>query len=225
MLVSVFAYKNLYIVAICIVSLRLIFVHKDVFGISMYIVLDIMYISCYHMTILIDIKEKETYIMAYTTKRNIVSIIAGVGLIAAYIIYVVSHNSPAVQDVKAWATAILVFIGIGIGVQIIVQVLFHIGLSIGIAAREEIKGSKKSDDEVERIIKSEMVEDDYIKTIELKGLRIGYAFFGLGVTVAFVALALGAQMVVALHILFGMSAFSSVSEGVAGIILVEWGMR
>jgi hypothetical protein len=162
--------------------------------------------------------------MSYTSKRNVVSIIAGISLIVAYIIYATNVNAPAHEDIKAWAVAILIFIGIGIGVQIMVQILFHIGLSIGIAVKEEIKmGDKKGGETAERIIKAEMVEDEWIKIIGLKTSRIGSWFAGAGVIAALISLAVGAETVVALHILFGMSALSSVAEGIAGIIYHERG--
>ena len=164
--------------------------------------------------------------MSYTSKKNIVSVVAGIALIIAYIIYATGANAPALADVKSWAVAVLVFVGIGIGVQIVVQVLFHISLTIVLTAKEEIKmGSKNSDKEAERIIKAEMVEDEWSKIIELKACRIGYVFIGMGVCATVIALAAGAEMVIALHILFGMSALSSVAEGISGIIYHERGVK
>ena len=72
--------------------------------------------------------------MSYNSIRTIVSTVAGVILIAAYIIYALGTNSPAPENLKSWATVMLVFIGIGAAALIIIQVLFH-ALAIGIAVR------------------------------------------------------------------------------------------
>lgn len=164
--------------------------------------------------------------MSYSSKKNIISVAAGLFLIAAYIIYAISAGAPASEDIKGWAAAILVFIGIGIGVQIVVQILFHIALTIGIAVKEEVKtGSKDGDKKVERIIKAEMVEDEWIKIIELKASRVGSWVMGLGVGAVFVVLAVGAQTVIALHILFGMAALAGAAEGIMGIFYHERGVK
>ena len=168
----------------------------------------------------------EVVAMSYTSKRNIVSILAGVALIVAYIIYATGANAPSAEDIKAWAVAILVFVGIGIGVQIVVQIVFHIVLTIGIAIKEELKtGNKDGGKTAERILESEMVEDERVKMIGLKASRVGYVFVGLGAFAALVALAVGLETVIALHLLFGLSAFAAVAEGFASIIMSEWGMK
>ena len=164
--------------------------------------------------------------MSYTSKRKIVSVVAGIVLIVAYIIYAIGANAPAIGDVKAWATAILVFIGIGVVSQIVVQIVFHIALTIGIAIKEEIKtGNKDSGKTAERIIKSEMIEDEWVKIIDMKASRKGSWFLIAGVIAALISLAAGAETVIALHILFGMSALASVVEGIIGVVYHEKGVR
>ena len=164
--------------------------------------------------------------MSYTSKKNTISLIAGIGLIAAYIIYAMGANAPASENIKSWAAAILVFIGIGIGVQIVVQIIFHIALTIGIAVKEKVNtGDKNSGEKAERIIKSEMTEDEMSKIIELKASRIGSYIAGAGITAALIFLAAGVQTIIALHILFGTVAFASVAEGIVSIILHERGLH
>ena len=164
--------------------------------------------------------------MSYSSKRNIVSVIAGLFLVIAYIIYAMGANAPALEDIKAWAVAILIFIGIGIGTQIVVQILFHIALTIGIAIKEEVKtGNKNGDKEAERIVKAEMVEDEWSKIIELKASRVGSWFMSLGIGAAFVVFAIGAETVIALHILFGMSVLAAIAEGIMVIIYHERGVK
>jgi len=164
--------------------------------------------------------------MSYTSKRNIVSVVAGIALIVAYVIYAMGANAPATEDIKAWSVAILVFIGIGVGIQIVVQIVFHIALVIGIAVKEEVKtGDKNGGKTAERIVEAEMVEDERSKIINLKASRISSWFAGAGVIGALISLAVGAETVIALHIIFGMSALASVAEGVTGIIYHERGVR
>jgi len=164
--------------------------------------------------------------MSYTSKRNIAGILAGIIIIAAYFIYAMGANAPAREDIKAWAVVILVFIGIGIGVQIVVQIVFHIALSIGIAIKEEGKaGNIDGGKAAERIIKAEMIEDEWSKMISLKASRAGSVFVGLGIGAAIIALAAGLQTVIALHLLFGLTATAAVAEGIACIVMNERGVK
>ena len=164
--------------------------------------------------------------MSYISKRNVVSILAGIALIVAYIIYATGTSAPATENVKAWAVAILIFIGIGIGIQIVVQIIFHIALSIGVAIKQEVVcGNKDCAETVERIIESEMIEDERVKTISLKASRVSSVILGLGVCAALVSLAVGMETVIALHLLFGLSAFAAVAEGFASIIMSERGIK
>ena len=164
--------------------------------------------------------------MSYASKRNIVSIAAWFVLVAAYVVYATGTAAPAAEDLKAWAIAILVFIGIGLGVQIVVQIAYHIALTIGIAVKKEIKtGAKNSGETAERIVKAEMVEDEWSKIIGLKANRVGSWFGGLGVFSALIALAVGLETAITLHILFGMTALSSVVEGIASILYRERGVK
>ena len=164
--------------------------------------------------------------MSYSSKRYLTSIIAGIALIAAYTTYARGTKAPAPGDIKAWAFAILIFIGIGIGIQVVVQILFHIALAIGITVKEEAKaGESRGGETAERIVKAEMMEDEWSKMIELRSSRVGSGGMALGIIAALAALAAGNTTVVALHILFGMTAFASIAEGIAGIVYHERGVK
>jgi hypothetical protein len=159
--------------------------------------------------------------MSYSSKRTIVSMVAGLILIAAYIIYALGANAPAPENLKAWAIAMLVFIGISVAAMIMIQILFHIALAIGIAVKER----QCEDKEVERIISSTMVEDERDKLINLKSSHIGYICAGIGFVAALVTLAVGMTSVAALHILFGVFAAGSIIEGIASVYYYEKGVR
>ena len=159
--------------------------------------------------------------MAYNSKKNIVSLTAGVLTVAAYIIYVCTVTAPAQEDIAAWAKLILVYIGIGVGAQIVVQILFHIVFAISIAAKENDKDGSRT----EKIVKASIIEDERDKLIELKTSRIGYICAGFGLMITLFTLAGGAPVVIALHIVVGAIAAGSLVEGCAGIFFHERGVR
>jgi hypothetical protein len=158
--------------------------------------------------------------MSYNSKKTIASIITGVLIVTSYIIYALSDCSPAPEDLKSWATAMLVFIGIGVAAVIIIQIIFHIALSISIAVKEQGQNDKT----VERIIASTVVEDERDKLISLKSSHIGSVFAGIGFVVALVALTFGTSVVTALHILFGTFSGGSLAEGIVSVYFYERGI-
>ena len=105
----------------------------------MYKLLDIMYFSCYIVDT-IDYTKKEVITMSYPEKRSIVSILAGIAVLIAYGIFVstkVSAGEAAADDLKFWAGTMLLFVIIGIIANIVIQIVFHILLSISIAVRDQ----------------------------------------------------------------------------------------
>ena len=73
--------------------------------------------------------------MSYQEKRTVTSIVTGILVLAAYCIYAFSRfhsGSVAPDNLKFWASTILIFIGIGIAASIVIQIVFHILLSISI---------------------------------------------------------------------------------------------
>jgi hypothetical protein len=161
--------------------------------------------------------------MSYKSKRTITSMAAGLLLFAAYTVYGLGKNLPgpeSPESLKSWALGMLIFIGIGVAASIVIQILFHLVFSIGIAVKEGEGNDKK----VERIIESSMVEDEMDKLINLKSGHIGYICAGIGLAVALAALAFGASAVLALHILLGSFAGGSLMEGGMSIYLYERGV-
>lgn len=63
------------------------------------------------------------------------------------------------------------------------------------------------------------------KIIGLRAGRAGSLFVGTGVIAALIALAIGVQPVIALHVLFFTFVTSSVTEGIWEIVLHERGVR
>ena len=158
--------------------------------------------------------------MTYSSKRNAITILSGVILIFTYTLYALGKTAPATDDLSAWAKALLIFIGIGVGITIILQIVFHIWLSIGIALKEKDLDNKQ----IERIIKSTMVEDERDKLISLKSNHIGYICAGAGFVIGLIALAFSCSAVVVLHIIAGSFTFGSFVEGCVGIYFNEKGI-
>ena len=154
--------------------------------------------------------------MNYIRRRTVASTITGVAAIVAYIIFALRPNAPASDDLQSWAIAILSFIGICIVAGIVIQVVFHIVFAASIAVKD-------GESEVERIIASESIEDERVKRINQRGAFVAYVCSGIGAIVALVVLALGGEMVMFLHILFGAFAFGGLLDGIVQVCLLGKG--
>jgi hypothetical protein len=154
--------------------------------------------------------------MSYQEKRTITTIASGALVLAAYCSYVYNRfqaGALTTQDLKAWAWTMLAFIGIGIVAIIIIQIVYHILLSISVAVRAKIQDQAADDATIEKSIKVEMVEDEMDKLIELKSMRVGLFLAGIGFVSSLITLVLGYPAVVMLNILFISFSFGSILEG------------
>jgi hypothetical protein len=166
--------------------------------------------------------------MSYQEKRSIVSILSGIALLAAYCFYTIGKYQKglvAPGDLKFWATNILIFIGIGIVAFIIIQIVFHIMLSISIAVSKTVKEGNYDDKEIEKAIKIDMIEDEMDKLIELKSLRFGFGVAGFGFIAGLFALILNYSAVVMLNILFISFSIGSILEGFVKIFYYRRGLN
>ena len=166
--------------------------------------------------------------MFYKTKRTIVSILTGILLMAAYCIYVfgkVQSGTVAGDDMKFWASTILIFIGIGVVAMIVIQILFHILLSIALAVKTQVQTGKCDDKEIERTIELDMVEDEMDKLIALKSMRISYGFVGVGFVAALVSLAINCSPAVMINILFASFYIGSLVEAITQLHFYKKGIK
>ena len=164
--------------------------------------------------------------MSYQEKRTLTMIITGILVLAAYCINAlgqVRSGSVAQGDLKFWAVTMLVFVGIGIVATIIIQIIFHILLSMGIAIKKEFSGEKSDDKEIGKTIELEMVEDERDRLIELKASRVGYIVAGVGFMAALISLVLRYSPVVMLNIVFIAFFIGSILEGFAQLIYYRRG--
>lgn len=162
--------------------------------------------------------------MYYQQKRTIVSLAEGILLLAAYCIYVlgkVNAGAVAPGDLHFFAVAMLWFIGIGVAAGIVIQIVFHILLSVAVAVREREKDEKT----IEAMVSAEMVEDERDKMIDLKCMRISFAVAMAGFVAGLVLLALNGSAVVMLNILFGGIWLGTIAEGIAKLAYYKVGMK
>jgi hypothetical protein len=166
--------------------------------------------------------------MSYQEKKTIVSIITGLFILGAYFIYTYTKFQSGVViegDLKFWATAMLLFIGIGVVATIIIQIIFHILLSIAIAMQAKLKGENCDDKEIEKTIELEMVSDEMDKLIELKSNMVGFGVAGAGFVLALIALVLNYSPVVMLNVMFASFYFGSLLEGITQLYFYRKGIN
>ena len=158
--------------------------------------------------------------MTVSSKKTVLSMISGILMVIAYIIYALGGSAPEGGNLKSWALSMLIFIGLGVILTILIQILFHVALSIVVSVKENESDSKK----IERVIKSSMFEDERDKLIGLKSARLGYICAGAGFIAALALLAFGVQAVAALHTIFASFAAGSLAEGIMGVYYHEKGV-
>ncbi|MBS3972983.1 MAG: hypothetical protein KGZ84_08205 [Erysipelotrichia bacterium] len=166
--------------------------------------------------------------MSLQEKRSLFSVITGIILLMAYGIYVIGKlqsGSVDSEDIKFWANAMLLFIGIGIVVSIITQIIFHIVSAIMIAIKEKMINQDTSNEEVEKIINTEMMSDEMDKLIELKSMRVGFIFSGIGFVCGLIALALNYSPVVMLNMVFASFSLGSILEGFQQFLYYRKGVQ
>ena len=143
--------------------------------------------------------------MSYQIAKTVTNILSGTAVLVVYLFYVSSRYQAGLlvmDDLKSWAQIILIFIGVGIAMAIVVQIIFHILFSIGMAVNQSIKNGNCNDQDIEKTIKLEMVEDEMGKLIELKSMRISYITAGVGFVASLVLLFFDYPAFIALNVLF-----------------------
>ncbi len=166
--------------------------------------------------------------MSYQEKRTIVNIITGAVILAAYCVYAFNQYTSGevtLNNLEFWARTMLIFIGIGVVATIIIQIVFHILLSISIAVKDTIVNGQSDDKAIEKTIDAEMVEDEMGRLIELKSLRVGFAMAGIGFVVGLISLVLNFAPAIMLNILFISISLGSIFEGGVQLFYYRTGIR
>lgn len=165
--------------------------------------------------------------MSYPERRTVVTLVSSLALMAAYSLYAFGRSFPATVDrgdLKFWASTMLIFIGIGVVAMILIQIVFHILMSIGIAVTNKIRDPQSDDGLIEKQISAEFVEDEMHRLIELKSSRVGSAFTGVGFFASLVLLVLGFSPVVMLNVVFFSFFGGSFVEGIAQMVYYRRGV-
>ena len=166
--------------------------------------------------------------MSYQEKRTIVSTVTGVLVLVAYCLYAYNKLKSGTMDagdVRLWAGIMLAFIGVGIVLNIIIQILFHIMLSISIAVVKTVKEERYDGKEVDKIINNEMVEDEMDRLIGLKSMRVSFAIAGIGFLAGLFSLVLNYSAAVMLNILFISFSIGSLFEGFSQLYYYRKGVN
>lgn len=154
--------------------------------------------------------------MAYKEKKTITTMVTVIAVLTAYCYYSFGSTIAKVDTdaiLKQQAITMLKFIGIGIVAMIVIQILFHILYSISLAIASQIKTGNCNDKEIEKMIELEVVEDERDKIIELKSLRAGFIFTGIGFVSALVWLVMDGSSIYLLNIIFIAFSLGSILEG------------
>jgi len=165
--------------------------------------------------------------MSYQVKKTFASIISGVVVLGAYLFFAFGRYQSgllAPDDLKNWAQLMLIFIGVGIAAMIVIQIIFHILLSISIAIKENIKNVGCKNENIENQIQLEMVEDEMDNFIELKSLRIGVIVAGAGFVTSLIILALSYPPMIMLNIVFNSFSFGNILEGFTKLYYYQRGI-
>ena len=166
--------------------------------------------------------------MSYQEKRTITNIFTGAVVLIAYCVHAFGRYQAGLVepgDLKFWASTMLIFIGIGVVAAIIVQIVFHILLSVSIAVQKKIRDANFDENEIERSIKTEMVEDEMGKLIGLKSERIAYIVVGAGFVLGLITIVFNYSAAVLLNILFISFSLGSILEGFANLYYFRRGIH
>jgi hypothetical protein len=154
--------------------------------------------------------------MSYQEKKLMTLLITGVLLLAGYLVYLFQQYQAGVidmaHDLKFWASAMLIFIGVSIVVTIIVLIIFHITHAIV----QEVKKTEADDP---------ALEDEMDKLIELKSARIFSVVFGVGFIISLVTLVLQQSPVLMLNILFFSCLAGSFLESITQLLYYRRGIK
>jgi flagellar biosynthesis/type III secretory pathway M-ring protein FliF/YscJ len=170
--------------------------------------------------------------MNYHEKKTIVTSIVGLLVSISYIVFaIVKYNqaSPESLTLKFWSMRMLIFIGIGIVAIIILLILFNIFYSIYLAIKLKIDNPELSDKEIEaqisQTVKTNTIEDEMAKLIELKSMRFSFAFVGFGFVLALVSLLLDFSPIIMLNILFLSFSLGQTLEGFVQLFYYKRGIN
>ncbi len=180
------------------------------------------------MTLFIKNRSEKMY---YQEKKTIASIIAGVLILATYSIFGISKylevGENLLNNLRFWATAMLIAIGGGIVVAIIIQIIFHIILAVANEVAKEVakKASCEGKNETYEELEIAEFEDEMDKLIALKAMRNSFIVVGVGFVIALVSLCLKMPPAIMLNIIFISFSLGSLFEGFSQLYFYRKGVK
>lgn len=166
--------------------------------------------------------------MSYREKQSILMIGIQLAILASYCVYVLGQmrgGAASLDNLRAWAIIMLVFIGLGVGATIVLQILFHILLSVGTAVKTRMETGRVDNGELEQSLEAEMMEDERDKLISLKSSQVGFAAAGIGFVAGLVTLVAGYPPGVMLNVIYLSFAGGSILENAAQLYFYRRGVR
>ena len=154
--------------------------------------------------------------MLYQEKKTIATLLSGVLVLAAYTIYVLQKLGTGdlglETGLKGWASAMLVFIGVGVVATIVILIVFQIINAVV----QEVRHEEAEDPSV---------EDEMDKLIALKATRNSYILVGAGFVASLVLLVLQQSPVIMLNVLFVSFNLGGLCDGFSQLYFYRKGIR
>ena len=161
--------------------------------------------------------------MSYTEKRTLAQMAITTLVFGAF--YLVAFNRLSLESsLRDWAVMMLIFIGVLILASVILQVLFHILLSVDIAAREAIRDKNFDEKAIGEAVKGEFIEDERDKLISLKSRQAACIASGIGFIAGLITLLFSALPALMLTVIFSATFLGSIAEGITHLVLTHKGV-
>jgi hypothetical protein len=171
---------------------------------------------------------KETALMSTQEKRILLTLLAEIALLAVYCSFTASKvqsGDASLDDLKFWAVNMLIFTGLGVLALVIIQILFHILFSIGIAVKTQIETGGVDNKALEQTLETEMAEDERDKLIGMKAQKISVALAGIGFVAGLLTLLADYPPAVMLNVFYLSFVVGSILEGAAQLFFYRRGVR
>ena len=162
--------------------------------------------------------------MSYLEKRTLATISTIALLYGIYAVFAFPRLQMT-DPLRSWAITMLIFGSLTIALVIIIQVLFHVLFSVGMAIKAALNNRDTIDEEkIGKALEGEFIEDERDKLLALKSSQISYIISGIGFITGLVSLVMEAPPAVMINLIFAAGYLGSVVEGIFTLILYRKGV-
>ncbi len=159
--------------------------------------------------------------MTLRSKQKLAELIASLAWFGGYLMYAFSDNVPKADNLQGWASTLLIAIVISVGVLLIVSAGFNLIAAEVMITREKAKNNEDIN-KIKIRIKNAFTENEHEKAIYSNANNLIFRCIAVGVAFALVAMALGVNAVLGLHIILCFSCCIGVAVGcIYSIIILE----